>query len=148
MCHATTWAGRRANAPGPWQTPIHRSLQCPPYPCPLSRPPRPTATRPSLRAVTAGTRRLPTRLFVYAHEKWGKTSLAAFAPRPVFLMTRGETGLETLIAAGQPPATDHFRDPAAEWADVLHAVRALTVEVHSFGTLVLDTANGAERLCL
>jgi len=104
--------------------------------------------RPSLAAVTGGTRRLPTRLFVYAHEKWGKTSLSAFAPRPVFLMTRGETGLETLIAAGQLPPTDHFRDPAVDWADVLCAVRALTVEEHAFGTLVLDTANGAERLCL
>jgi hypothetical protein len=86
---------------------------------------------------------LPTRLFVYAHEKWGKTWLAAFAPRPVFLMTRGETGLETLIAAGQLPETDHFRDPAAEWADVLHAVRVLSDEEHTFGTLVIDTANGA-----
>jgi AAA domain len=123
---------------------LHAPAPSPTPPAPAGPPSR----RPSLAAVTGGTRRLPTRLFVYAHEKWGKTSLAAFAPRPVFLMTRGETGLETLLAAGRLPATDHFRDPAADWADVRHAVRVLTDEEHSFGTLVLDTANGAERLCL
>src|SRR5262245_55584679 len=72
----------------------------------LMRPP--TANRklsdgigPSLAQVTTATRKLPNRVILHGVEGWGKTSFAAQAPKPIFLMTRGEDGLETLIDSGQ-----------------------------------------------
>lgn len=88
---------------------------------------------------------LPNRYAMHSGVGFGKTSIAAFSRAPIFLMTRGETGLTTLIDAGQLPPTPHL--PEAEtWADLLAAVRLLRTEKHDYKTLVLDTANGAERL--
>jgi hypothetical protein len=94
----------------------------------------------------------PYRMYLHAPEKWGKTSWAAFAPKPLFLMTQGETGLIDLIDFGQVPETAHL--PAAsespngfqEWPAVLANVRAVVSDPHDFETLVVDTANGLERL--
>jgi hypothetical protein len=61
-------------------------------------------------------------------------------------MTRSETGLLTLIDAGQVPETVHFPE-LATWVDLLAAIDALTTEPHDYRTLVIDTLNGAERLC-
>lgn len=64
----------------------------------------------------------------------------------MFLQTRGETGLETLIDANQLPETSHF--PCAEtWLDLLKQIDLLTNEEHDFKALALDVINGAERLC-
>jgi hypothetical protein len=79
-------------------------------------------------------------------EGWGKTSFGAQAPKPVFIQTGGETGLETLIDAGRLPETPHF--PAIQtWEDLLGAIECLRVEDHPYKTLVGDTLNGAEQLC-
>ena len=43
---------------------------------------------------------LPSRIVVYGPEGSGKTSLGAPAPKPFFLMSRGETGLLTLLDFG------------------------------------------------
>jgi hypothetical protein len=94
----------------------------------------------------------PYRMYLYAQEKFGKTSWAAFAPKPIFLMTQGETGLLDLIDFGQVPETAHL-PPSAEnpngftdWLDLEAAVRAVADEPHDYQTLVIDTANGAERM--
>ena len=93
---------------------------------------------------------LPSRTFLYAREKWGKSSLFANAPGAVFFMTRGETGLVELIGGGRVPATAHFpyheADPPS-WATLRQAVRELIHEEHKYRLLVIDTANGAEILC-
>ncbi len=66
-------------------------------------------------------------------------------PGAIFIQSRGETGLETLIDAGRLKETPHF--PAAEtWAEIVGYVRQLRNEAHEYKTLVLDTINGAERL--
>lgn len=94
----------------------------------------------------------PYRMYLHAPEKWGKTSWAAFAPKPVFLMTQGETGLIDLIDFGQVPETAHLPNAAEqpngfqEWPALLANVRAVASDPHDFETLVIDTANGAERL--
>jgi hypothetical protein len=82
----------------------------------------------------------------HAVEGFGKTSWAAYSTRPVFMMARGETGLETLIAAGQIPETPHFPE-IQTWEETFDAIRFLHDESHEFRTLVLDTMNGFERLC-
>jgi hypothetical protein len=88
----------------------------------------------------------PSRVYLYAAEKWGKTSFAAHAPKPIFLMTSGETGLLDLINFGQIEPTAHFPEDFKNWPDLLDALDALVDEKHDYKTLVLDTANGAERL--
>jgi AAA domain len=99
-----------------------------------------------LAKVTNTAPNLPSPVVLYAAEKWGKSSFAAYAPRPIFLMTAGETGLLSLIEARKVPAVDHFPDDFQSWQGLVHAVRALRDEKHDFQTLVLDTGNGAENL--
>lgn len=89
---------------------------------------------------------LPNRYVLHAREGFGKTSLAAYTPKPIFLQTRGETGLDTLINNGQLPETPHFPE-IQSWEDFLSTIRLLTEEDHEYKTLVIDTVNGAERLC-
>jgi hypothetical protein len=82
---------------------------------------------------------------LHATNGFGKTSLFAYAPSPIFIQTQGETGLETLINAGQLPPTPHFPE-ISTWAELTGAVRTLQTEDHAYKTLVVDTANGAERM--
>lgn len=67
-------------------------------------------------------------------------------PKPIFLQSKGETGLETLIDAGRLPQTPHFPE-LQTWDDTLQAVRILKDQEHDYKTLVIDTVNGLERLC-
>lgn len=99
-----------------------------------------------LDRVTTQAPAQPSRVYLYAQEKWGKTSFAAHAPKPIFLMTAGETGLLDLINYGQIAPVPHFPDDFKWWPDLLAAVRAVADEAHDYQTLVIDTANGAERL--
>lgn len=99
----------------------------------------------SLADIASRGDALPNRYGLHAGQGFGKTSLAAFAPSPVFVMTRGETGLTSLIDAGQLPETPHFPE-IQSWPELLAAVKFLRTGEHKFKTLVLDTANGAERL--
>lgn len=94
---------------------------------------------------TAGSR-LPNRVILHAVEGLGKTSFGANAPAPLFLMARGETGLETLIDSGQLGATPHLPE-LQTWQETLSALNALRSQEHAFKTIVLDTLNGFERLC-
>jgi hypothetical protein len=103
-----------------------------------------------LSRVTSTAQALPSRVFLYAREKWGKSSLFAHAPGAIFFMTRGETGLTELIAGGRVPPTAHFPYDEQEpptWATLRQAVRELREEDHQYRFLVIDTCNGAEMLC-
>jgi hypothetical protein len=100
----------------------------------------------SLADLRDGGSDLPNRAVVHGPEGSGKTSLAACAPKPVVLMTKGETGLDTLINAGRVPKIPHFPE-LKDWPELLAAIDALRREPHDFRTLVIDTLNGAERLC-
>lgn len=103
-----------------------------------------------LSRVTTTAQALPSRVFLYAREKWGKSSLFAHAPGAVFFMTRGETGLIELIAGGRVPPTAHFPYDEADpptWATLRQAIRELITEKHTHRAFVIDTCNGAEILC-
>lgn len=105
----------------------------------------PTIKRFSMADITATGSNLPNRYGLHAVEGLGKTSLLTHAPKPVFIQSRGETGLETLIEARQVTETPHF--PAAEsWEEAREQIRFLIDEEHGFRTLVIDTINGLERL--
>lgn len=88
---------------------------------------------------------LPNRYVLYAGEGWGKTSFAAQMPKAIFIQTRGETGLETLIDAGQLSEVPHFPE-VNDWSTLTAAVRWLLETEHPYRTIVIDTLNGAERL--
>ena len=109
-----------------------------------SAPPAPSKIF-QLEDITSTVKPTPTRWGFYATNGFGKTSLLAFAPSPIFIETKGETGLETLINSGQLPPTPHFPEIEA-WDDLQAAIRTLATTEHTFKTLVLDTANGAERM--
>lgn len=116
-----------------------------------------TSRRPSGSAPVQGKRfslgdistkgnGLPPRTILHGVEGVGKTSFAAYGRKPVFIQTKGETGLETLIDANRIPETAHFPE-CGSWIELLSAVSELRTGEHDFGTLVIDTLNGAERLC-
>lgn len=102
--------------------------------------------RPSLSDVTGKGNNLPNRYVIHAVEGFGKTSFGAQTPKPIFLMTKGETGLETLIDSGRLPEVPHFPE-IQDWESLLGAIETLAVEEHEYKSLVIDTINGAERLC-
>lgn len=62
------------------------------------------------------------------------------------MMSKGETGLTTLIDNKQIPETPHFPE-VMDWNDALGQIDWLTTANHDHKTLVLDTLNGFERLC-
>lgn len=99
----------------------------------------------SLNDIVSDARKLPPRIVFHAVEGLGKTSFAAFSDRPVFLMARGETGLDTLIDSGRLPQTPHFPE-IISWPETLAALDFLERSEHEFRTLVLDALNGFERL--
>ena len=71
--------------------------------------------------------------------------MGANSPDPMILMSRGETGYDTLLSAGLVPQV-----PAEEvttWQDLLGWVSDLTQDPQGRKTLVLDTLGGFERLC-
>lgn len=108
--------------------------------------PPPSAYKFTVDQITGKGPGLPNRLIIHATESWGKSSFGAMAPHPIFIQTRGETGLETLIDARRIPETPHFPE-AQNWAEFNGAINFLLTEAHSYRTVVIDTLNGAERLC-
>lgn len=116
----------------------------------IQAPPRRAVNlpRPTLAKITSKPKGLPNRVILHAVQKWGKTSFAAQTPSPIFLCTRGEDGLDTLIKSGMIPETAHFEDNATTWSDILMALDELLVMEHTYKTFVLDTINGAERLAI
>lgn len=97
-------------------------------------------------AISRGGSGLPSRLIFYGIPSIGKTSFGASAPDPIFSMTRGETGLLTLIDNGIVPPTDHFAE-AMTWEELRGQVEWLTDSPTGNKAYVLDTLNGAARLC-
>lgn len=106
----------------------------------------PLAPKFSLGDISSKGPGLPTRLIMHATAGFGKTSFGAMTPKPIFIQSRGETGLETLIDARQLPETPHF-PTAQDWMSMMGQLDFLLEGEHEFKTLVIDTINGAERLC-
>lgn len=102
--------------------------------------------KPDLSAITNVGNKLPGRYIIHGTEGWGKTSFAAQTPAPIFIQSHGETGLETLIDAGRLPEVPHFPETHS-WEELMDNIEALTADEHPYKTLVIDTLNGAERLC-
>jgi hypothetical protein len=90
----------------------------------------------SLASLNRTTALKPPRILIHGVHGVGKTTFAAGAPDPVFLLT--EDGLGTLDVP-------HF--PIARTFDeVMQALAALYTEEHAFGTLVVDSVDWLEPL--
>jgi len=126
--------------------PPPRSAPRPPTTSPSAIPSTPAKPKFSLADILTGGKSLKPRIAIMAPPGWGKTSMAAQAPKPIVLQSQGETGVETLIEYGQLPPTSYT--PAAEnWDEANAHLDFLLAEDHGFETAVVDTINGIERLC-
>lgn len=104
-----------------------------------------TFTRLSLANAIRTGKQLPSRLILHAQGGMGKTSFAAQAPKPFFLLSKGETGLHTLIDSKQIPETPSVE--VEEWEQVAPLLDELERTDHGYQTLVLDVIDGFEKLC-
>jgi hypothetical protein len=103
---------------------------------------------PSLKAVSKAGKQMPNRAILYATPGWGKSSIGCHVPDAIFLMTREEDGLLQLLDRGLVPPAAHFEGDAKTWNEIKMAVSELKVQKHDHKVLIIDTLNGAERLCV
>jgi len=89
-----------------------------------------------LEQVHTGQRHRPPRLLIYGIEGGGKSTLAADAPKPIFIPT--EDGLDQIDCNSFPLARS--------FDDVMACLTALATEEHDYHTVVIDTADWLERL--
>lgn len=89
-------------------------------------------------AVTAGVQDSPVKTVLYGPEGIGKSTFASRFPDPVFIDTEG--GTKRLNVARLPQPTS--------WAMLLDEVAEVRKGNVPCGTLVIDTADWAERLCI
>lgn len=88
----------------------------------------------------------PPRLLIHAVEGFGKTTMGAFAPSPLILMSGDEDGYLTLAGNGMVP--DVLNGVVTNWPDLLATLTSFRdAEELPFKTLVLDAMDGFEHQC-
>lgn len=90
-----------------------------------------------LSKITTGRVDKPLRTVLYGVDGVGKTTFAAGAPKPLFI--GAEDGTAQLDVARFAPGS---------WAELKSLVETLATEAHEYKTLVLDSIDWAEPLCL
>lgn len=115
----------------------------------VSSPPagRPAKGRLTVSDLVQKQAELPSRVIVHGLPGIGKSSLPAFGPTPVYIMTKLETGIVSLKGSGRVPETVGIFPECKSWRDIFNALAWLEEEEHQFKTVVLDTLNGAEKMC-
>jgi hypothetical protein len=88
--------------------------------------------------LTRGVRPEPQRIVIYGPEGIGKTTLAAQMPDPVFIDVEGSTSDMDVIRSPVP----------SSWRSLVDTVEAFARDHHGRQTLVIDTADWAEKLCI
>ena len=87
--------------------------------------------------ITKGKIQTAKKVIIYGPEGIGKSTLAAQFPNPVFIDTEGST--KELDVARYPAPT--------YWSQIIEEAEDL-LEERNFSTLVIDTADWAEKLCI
>lgn len=96
----------------------------------------------SLSSIASGRKLKPPKIVLYGVGGMGKTTFAASAPSPIFLMTEeGQGALD--IARFEPRPGDSL---IRSWQELLDCVEALRSEDHDYRTVVIDTLDFAEPL--
>ena len=88
--------------------------------------------------ITGGVVSAPLKVVLYGVEGIGKSSFAARFPQPVYIDTEGGTGRLDVQRLPAPDSWQMLLDEAAAAADGQVPCQ----------TLVLDTADWAEKLCM
>lgn len=78
------------------------------------------------------------KIALYAPEGIGKTTFAAHMPNAVFIDTEGGSGFLDVVRTPRPTS----------WAMLMDQVRYFIANPNQVGTLVIDTLDWAERLCV
>lgn len=87
----------------------------------------------------------PPRIVFAAVEGFGKTTCAAYAPDPLIVMARGETGYQTLYGAGLVPRVPYVA--VDSFPRLLSVLDGLMDNIQGRKTLAFDALGGFERLC-
>ena len=88
--------------------------------------------------LTSGLRQEPQRIVIYGPEAIGKSTLASHLPDPVFMDVEGSTA-----------DLDVSRTPTPQsWRSLIDITNEFITNHHQRKTLVVDTADWAERLCI
>ena len=120
-----------------------------PAPPPPRQAPPPTVTSPQAKRTLPPIRRVAAggiasvRAVINAVEGWGKTTIAAYAPDPLIIQVRTETGYETLRSASLVPEVDCVT--VNTWDELLGIVDVALTTEHK--TIAIDAMGGAERMC-
>lgn len=87
--------------------------------------------------ITEGPQARPQRLLVYGPEGIGKSTLAGQMPDPIFIDVEDGTGHLMARRVGPP----------RDWTELLAMVDWLKRDPNGASTVVIDTADAAEKLC-
>lgn len=98
---------------------------------------QPETKKRMLSAIAKSGVHQADRIVLYGSEGIGKTTFAAGLESPIFIPT--EDGMRSVTV-------DAFPVPQ-KWHEIIEAVETLRTEEHAYKTLVIDTADAAERLC-
>ena len=89
--------------------------------------------------LTLGVQRTPLKMFIYGSEGIGKSTMAAQMPDPIFIDV--ESGTNQLPVARMPKPTS--------WDMLMEEIKSVRGgDIPSCRTLVIDTADAAEALCI
>ena len=88
--------------------------------------------------ITSGRIARPQKLVLYGVEGIGKTSLAAQTPEPLFIDTEGGTAHLDVRRLQKP----------ASWDELISLIKEVAATPDVCRTLVIDTADWAEQLCI
>ena len=88
--------------------------------------------------ITSGRIVRPQKIVIFGPEGIGKTSLAAQCPDPVFIDTEGGTAHLDVRRLPKP----------LTWEELIALIKEVAANPGVCKTLVIDTADWAERLCL
>ena len=89
-----------------------------------------------LKSISRNDATLAPRIMLYGVEGIGKSTFAAYSPKPIFILT--EDGLGSLPA-------QHF-PLAKNVASVMAAITTLYDEKHDYKTVVLDSLDWLEAM--
>lgn len=87
--------------------------------------------------IIRGRIQKPQKVVIYGREGIGKSSLAAQFPKPVFIDVENSTGELDVVRTPRPTS----------WTMLREQVRYFKANPTEYDTLVIDTADWAERLC-